>query len=137
MKICKLACLVILFYGCASHTARSIKITLKNNSMYIQATGIDAAMFAEMQRDSGSLQTLMPVFRMPRDTDMKDYQRPQPGVYKMEVSAIIFTPDTPFTTGNTYFLRFYDFAPAKTASEIIRSRRKLGSKVYTDLSFKK
>jgi hypothetical protein len=52
-------------------------------------------------------------------------------------NAVIFSPDTAFANGQTYFLRFYDLGQAKSATAIIREHRKLGSQAYTDLIFKK
>jgi hypothetical protein len=130
--------LIILLSACSPRPVKQqVKIVLKPQGLYVLATGIEPAMLAEMGRDSGSLQTLMPVFRMPKDTDLKNYQQPQPGVYRVEGNAVVFSPDTPFTAGHTYFLRFYDFSEAKSAADMIRQGRKLGSKIYTDLSFTK
>ncbi|MFD2144785.1 hypothetical protein [Mucilaginibacter antarcticus] len=48
----------------------------------VTITGIDAAILNDIDRDSvKNWQSLLAIYRMPADTDMKDYQPIQPGKY--------------------------------------------------------
>ena len=81
-------------------------------------------------------QSLVPVYKMPADTDLKNYQTAQPGKYIVKDSVVMFTPDTPFIASQTYFVRYYKFDANNKASDYILGHNKLGSRPYTDLIFK-
>jgi hypothetical protein len=136
----KLFCLFLLFcFGCG-HQPKSptVHINLFNNNRSVKFKGLDYAIISEINRDSiqGAWQSLIPVYRMPADTDLKDYQPAQPGVYKIADSAVVFSPDTPFIKGKTYFMRYYQFGEGRSISGYIRGRNKLQDMPYTDLIFK-
>ena len=129
--------LLVLWFGCSSSSKKiNFKIALQNNGV-LKITGPDSLILNEIQRDSGAWQNIFPIYRMPADTDMKDFQQPQPGAYHLAGDAVIFTPDTPFIKGQTYFLRCYQFGEGKSSWDIIKHKQKLGSQTYTDLTFKK
>ena len=106
------------------------------NDGSLKISGPDKLVLDEIQRDSAVWQNLFSVYRMPADTDMKDFQRPQSGAYRLMGDTILFMPDTPFTKGQTYFLRCYQFGEGKSDWDIIKHKQKLGSQAYTDLTFK-
>src|ERR1700743_3822367 len=93
-------CVVIFFcVGCSrNEKVPAIHIFLINNNQSLKIAGLDEAVMNDIARDSSNevWQGLIPVYRMPADTDMKDYQPVQPGKYVLKDSAIVFTPDTPF-----------------------------------------
>jgi len=125
--------------GCAHKSAAPvIHITLINNQQSLQLTGLDAAILAEIGRDSSiaAWQSLVPVYRMPVDTDMKDYQKPQPGKYDVKDSVVVFTPDTPFLKQQTYFVRYYLFEQHNTTMDYLNSDKKIGEQQHMDLIFK-
>lgn len=130
--------LLTLFLSCTvkSKTTRpAIKLL---DSGRLQITGIGNDILHEISRDSATTavwQSLIPVYRMPKDTDLKDYQTPQAGKYVVNDSAVVFTPDTPFLKQQTYFLRFYQFGGGNELLEYMQHRKKLGQVGYTDLDF--
>ncbi|MGZ3821843.1 MAG: hypothetical protein ACXVB6_14710, partial [Mucilaginibacter sp.] len=85
---------------------------------------------------NGAWQSLLPVYRMPADTDMKDFQNAQPGSYHVNDSLVIFTPDTPFRKGQPYFLRFFEHDEATSAWQYIKGKVKIREATHTDLIFK-
>ena len=74
---------------------------------------------------------------MPADTDLKNYQPVQPGSYLLKDSTVVFTPDTPFTKGQIYFVRYFEFNKGDNIWDYIKGKRKLGKIQYIDLIFKK
>ena len=134
----RFAWLLLLFcLACAKKPkAPAIHAVLADSS--IKITGIDYTIAREINRDSVPevWEDLVPVYRMPADTDLKDYQPTQHGVYKLLDSAVIFTPDTPFIKGQIYFLRYYQFA-GTDIWDYVRGKRKLRSIPYTDFVLKK
>lgn len=129
--------LLLVCFGCAHHGTKSaVQMHLVKNDLSIELTGIDSSVTGEITRDSAAWQNIFPVYRMPADTDMKDFQRPQPGAYRLSGNSLLFTPDTAFIKGQTYFLRAYQFGEGKSTWDIIRHRQKLGSQAYTDLTFR-
>jgi hypothetical protein len=137
----KIFLLFILFtLGCAGskHDARQIKIDLTPDKHSLKITGLDPLIVQDINRDSsgGNWQSLVPVYKMPADTDMKNYQPIQPGKYIVKDSLVIFTPDTAFTAQQTYYVRYYKFDANSKASDYIMGHNKLGSLRYTDLIFK-
>ena len=114
-----------------------IKISLANGGHSLKITGIDPIILNEIARDTASnWQSLFPVYKLPADTDLKDYQPEQPGRYRVIDSVVNFTPDTPFTKQQTYFLRYYRHGDDKNASDFIRGKNRPGQLYYTDMVFK-
>ncbi|MDB5015556.1 MAG: hypothetical protein JWQ84_388 [Mucilaginibacter sp.] len=136
----KLLLLLLLFgIGCTHKPASpTVHINLVNNSHSVKFTGLDYAVVSDINRDSipDVWQGLIPVFRMPADTDMKDYQPVQPGRYQLKDSAVVFTPDTPFIKGQLYFMRYYRFGEGQGILDFIKNKKRLGKAQYTDLIFK-
>ncbi len=130
---------LLICFGCTHQTKQPVvHITLINNGRSIEFKGLDYAITGEINRDSvpGIWQGLIPVYRMPADTDMKDYQKPLPGVYRLKDSAVVFTPDTPFVKNQIYFVRYFKFEGGNNAWDIIKGKKRLGKTPYIDLIFK-
>ena len=132
---------VLLFsFGCTDRPqGPPVQISATDSNRSIKFKGLDYAVIGEINRDSagsGVWQSLLPVYRMPADTDLKDYQPVQPGVYKLKDSAVVFTPDTPFAKDKIYFMRYYEFGDANRVWDFIRNKKRLGSMPYMDLVFK-
>jgi len=137
MKNC-LFFFLILCLGCTSNTkSTAIHINLINDRS-LKITGLDYTLVQEINSDSATAnwQGLVPVYRMPADTDLKDYQKPQPGKYSVTYGAVIFTPDTPFTKLQAYFVRYYHYDQGRSLWDDITKHKKLGQQQYTDLIFK-
>lgn len=129
--------LLLLWFGCNKPQPPVVKIALTNNQRSLKITGIDSLILNDIARDSSAnWQSLFPVYRMPADTDMKDYQNAQPGTYKLQSGAVLFTPDTPFVKPRTYFLRYYEHATGKDAWTYISGQGNKGSAHYIDLVFR-
>ena len=135
-KICWL--LLLFCIGC-THQPESIaiRVSLANNNRSIKISGFDRAIIADIGRDSSdeAWESLLPVYKMPADTDLKDYQQLQPGHYTVNDSLVVFTPDTLFEKGQRYFLRCYHHE-GTDAWDYIRNKRRPGSSTYKDLVFR-
>jgi hypothetical protein len=131
---------LLLIASCASKPNKvMIRISLTDSSQSLKITGIGDDSLQEINRDSvttGWL-SLIPVYRMPKDTDMKDFQSPQPGKYVVTDSTVVFTPDTPFLSQQTYFVRYYQYDEGNDIMEYVQHRKKLGQVPFTDLVFKR
>jgi hypothetical protein len=131
--------LLLLSVACtpAKHPA-AVKIRLINNKQSVEFRGLNYAVMREIGRDSSTeeWQSLIPVYRMPRDTDMKNYQPEQPGRYELKDNAVVFTPDTPFIAGQVYFVRNYRLGEGSTLADYIKGRTQPGRTHFTDLIFK-
>ena len=136
----KTALILILFcFACTSKPKTPpVHVVRADSGRSIEFKGLDYAITSEITRDSvpGIWLGLIPVYRMPADTDMKDYQKPLPGVYRLKDSAVVFTPDTPFVKNQTYFVRYFKFEGGNNAWDIIKGKKRLGKTPYTDLIFK-
>ncbi len=131
--------MLMLCLGCATKPKPAqINVSLIDSGRMVKITGLDYAIISEINRDSvtGIWQSLLPVFRMPADTDMKDYQPIQPGTYRLTDSVVVFKPDTPFEKGNTYFMRYYRFDKNDETLDFIRGKKKLNRMPYVDWVFK-
>jgi AraC-like DNA-binding protein len=130
--------LLILCLGCSRRPEPiNVKVSLINGSRSLKISGFDKAVIADIGRDTNNeaWQSLLPVYTMPKDTDMKDYQNEQPGNYKVDDSLVIFTPDTAFKKGQTYFLRYFSHDEGTSALQYIRDRKRPGTLSYKDLVF--
>jgi hypothetical protein len=136
----KLFSLLLCFCAACSPQAQpnTISIALTNNKQSLQFKGLGQDVIGEVSRDTigKGWQGLVPVYKMPADTDMKNYQTEQPGKYKIVDSTVVFTPDTPFAAGQTYFVRWYRFDKGKKASDYLQGRQRPGQTQFTDLIFK-
>ena len=129
---------LLLCFGCSQKSKTSVvKVDVVDSGRSVKFTGLDNAIMEEISRDSskGIWQALIPVFRMPADTDLKSYQPAQPGTYRLQDKAIVFTPDTPFVKGRIYFMRYYRFGGTDNMWDYVRGKSKLGRIPYTDLVF--
>jgi hypothetical protein len=131
--------LLLLCFGCTQkQKPYEVHISLVNNNKSVKIEGLDYAIISEINRDpvAGIWENLLPVYRMPADTDMKDYQPVQHGSYQLKDSSVVFTPDTPFVNNKTYFIRYYQFGKGDSALDLLKEKKKLGSTNYIDLIFK-
>ena len=138
MKIAILFLAVIFCVGCSKHPKPvDVKISLTDSNHSLKITGFDKLIVAEIGRDTNNeaWESLLPVYKMPVDTDMKDYQNVQPGKYTVQDSVVIFTPDTAFKKGQVYFLRFFRHDEDISAWKLIRQKKRPGSISYKDLVF--
>jgi hypothetical protein len=138
MKVGILIFAVILCVGCSNHPKPiDVKISLADNNHSLKISGFDKLIVADIRRDTDNeaWQSLLPVYKMPADSDMKDYQNVQPGKYVVKDSLVIFTPDTAFKKGQAYFLRFFRHDEGTSAWQYIREKKKPGSVSYKDLVF--
>lgn len=133
----KLAIFLIFFVACKSKQVNTIVIAV--NQKTVQVKGIPATELYGLKSDSVSMaawQSLFPVFKMPADTDLRNYQSPVDGRYSLQNDAITFTPDSPFVKDSTYFARYYRFAEGLNSTNMIMDKRKPGETAYTELIFK-
>ena len=133
--------LFMLITGLAACTSKpkttSIYIAL-TGSHTLKIAGLDYTIVRILSKDTSTSgwQSLISVYRMPADTDMKDYQKPQPGKYLVTDSTVFFSPDTPFLKHQTYFVRCYHYERGGSLWGNIKQHKKLGSHRFTDLIFK-
>ncbi|AMR30712.1 hypothetical protein A0256_04395 [Mucilaginibacter sp. PAMC 26640] len=135
--------IAILVFGlscCSSpqKTHVNIHIALINNKQSLQFTGLDPSVMGEISRDStgNGWLGLVPVYRMPADTDLKTFQPEQPGQYRVAGNALVFTPDTPFVKGQNYFVRWHHVDDNAKPTSFLSGSRQLGKIQFTDLIFK-
>ncbi len=138
MKIAALFLAIIVCVGCSNHPKPfDVKIGLIDSNHSLKITGFDKPIIADIGRDTNNeaWQSLLPIYKMPSDTDMKDYQNIQPGKYVVQDSLVIFTPDTAFKKGQAYFLRYFRHDEGTSAWQHITQKKRPGSVSYKDLVF--
>ena len=131
--------LLLCCFSCAQkNNQNNISISLIDSNHSLQIKGLDHAIMTDIARDTtiGIWQSLMPVYAMPADTELKDYQPTQPGRYTVKDSAVVFTPDTPFKSNQTYYIRYYLFGNDRSIWYYIKTKKRPGSIAYHDLLFK-
>jgi len=138
MKRITLLLAILFCLACKNHQPSAIiNIKLIDSGHSLQIAGIDPLILNEIARDStNNWQALFAVYKLPADTDLKDYQPEQPGRYRVVDSAVTFIPDTPFTKQQTYFLRYYRYGDNKNPWDFIKGKSRPGQVHYTDITFK-
>jgi len=128
--------LPLLCIGC-SQKAKTPAVQVKRMGKSVQFSGLNYAIISDINRDSipNVWETLLPVYKLPADTDLKNYQPLQHGTYVLKDSAVVFTPDTPFNKSQAYFMRFYQFDKGSTVWDFIKGHHKQGNTHYVDLEF--
>lgn len=138
MKIAIFFLGTILCFGCSNRSKPvDVEISLTDSNRSLKIAGFDKVIIADIGRDTDNegWESLLPVYKMPADTGMKDYQNVQPGKYIVKDSLVIFTPDTTFKKGQAYFLRYFRHNEGTSAWQYIRQRKRPGSVGYKDLVF--
>jgi hypothetical protein len=131
--------IMLLYFGCRNKQIATVSVHLSqfNDHKSLRITGISQAILNDIDRDSvKNWESLFAIYRLPADTDMKDYQPIQPGRYRLMDSSLVFTPDTPFVKRQSYFLRYYNYADNKTLWDYLKGKTTKGQLHYTDLIFK-
>ena len=131
--------LLLSCFACKHKQAVSeVHITLIDNRQSLQITGINSLILKDIATDSTDVwQSLFPVYKMPVDTGLKNYQPAQPGHYTVKDSILLFTPDTSFTKQQTYFVRYYRYGDDGSVWDFIKGKKHPGKLPYTDLIFKR
>ncbi|RZA01457.1 MAG: hypothetical protein EOP47_10560 [Sphingobacteriaceae bacterium] len=116
-----------------------LNISFDGNKQTLKIIGLSKAIVQDINRDTtiNKWQQLIPVYRMPIDTEMKDFQPIQPGKYWIKDSIIFFSPDTPFAQQQAYFVRHYHYDEDRGVWGFIKRERRAGKTTYTDLIFKR
>lgn len=128
--------LLLLCLGCSQPEPVKIKVELIAKKSILAISGVDSVILNDIARDTAAnWQGLFPVYRMPADTDMKDFQDEQPGHYWVSKGSLLFMPDTAFKMRQTYFLRYYDHSTHRDAWDYIKNNNRKGAPTYTDLTF--
>jgi len=124
--------------GCiAKPPDTAIKIELINHHKTLKISGLNKLIMQDIANDTTNhFESLVPVYRMPADTEMKNYQPIQPGRYQFKNNTLTFTPDTPFLNHQTYFVRYYQYGGDQTIWAFIKGKKSPGKLVFTDLIFK-
>ncbi len=139
MKTVLLILLIVIFFGCTTKTAQPVlQISLDSSKQSLKIAGLNNNVVQDIDRDTttNKWQQLIPVYRMPADTDMKGFQPVQPGNYLVKGGVIFFTPDTPFKHHQQYFIRYYHHDEDRGIWGFIMGKRRVGKVNYTDLIFK-
>lgn len=130
---------LLIITSCKSNPAHTVQISIDKKAGGIRVTGLATVTLQGIERDSISIKTwqsLFPVYSMPADTAMRNYQWPLPGHYAITNNAIKFIPYTAFKAGQTYFARYYNYDKPISAMDVVLHRRALGQGTYTELIFK-
>ena len=131
--------MLLMIVGCKRNDNHpAIQIALVDSDKHLKISGLDYAILQDINRDTtiNIWQNLIQVYRMPADTDLKDFQPVQPGRYIVRDSTVVFMPDTPFNPHQTYFMRYYQYDKGSNAWDYIKNHQKPGKKQYLDLIFK-
>lgn len=140
MKTGFLILLMVICFGCTTKTAQQVpKISFESRGQTLKISGLNNVVVQDINRDTttNKWQQLIPVYSMPVDTDMKDFQPVQPGNYLVKGGVIFFTPDTPFKHHQQYFIRYYHHDEDREVWSFITGKRRVGKVNYTDLIFKR
>ncbi len=140
MRLLVFLLLIGLCFSCTTKTNKTmLNISLDSNKQTLKIIGLSKAIVQDINRDTtiNKWQQLIPVYRMPIDTEMKDFQPIQPGEYLVKDSIIFFTPDTPFAPQQAYFVRHYHYDEDRSVWGFIKGKRRAGKTTYTDLIFKR
>jgi hypothetical protein len=131
--------ILLLIAACQSKPVDTIRISINHQQNSLKVTGVSATSLYGLRHDTLSLQAwqnLFPVYQMPADTDLRNYQPAISGKYALSGNIIVFKPDTPFVAGQTYFARYYHYDEHLSSIDMALNRRKPGETPYTELIFK-
>jgi hypothetical protein len=131
--------LLLFSAACNNKQTDNVEIKVDHPAKAVKVLGVPVTALHGMKNDSlNSLAwlSLFPVCSMPADTDMRNYQPPLTGSYRIDHDDIVFTPDIPFKSGQTYFARYYRYDERITSMDLVMHKRTPGKANYTELIFK-
>ncbi len=131
--------LLLICRACRQSEPTVVKLTLNHTDGILKFSGIPPAVLADLVRDSiksADWQSLIPVYRMPTDTTLKNYQVAIAGIYRVNSGVVIFKPDTAFAKNQRYFARYYRHDEGISLLDMIRGHKKPNEVTYTELIFK-
>lgn len=134
---------ILLCAACKAPSARqnaNVRICLSSDSQSVYVSGLEYSVLQELKKESltpDMWKSILPVYRMPGDTDLKDDQPEQPGTYQVKGTVIMFKPDTAFIKHEQYYVRFYgNSEPPLSWWKLIRGKANLRGTAYTEVMFK-
>lgn len=128
--------------ACHPSTAPQSKrasIYLSSDSQRVCIGGLAYSVIQELKKDTltrDAWQSLFPVYKLPADTTMKDFQKELPGTYLVTDSGITFKPDTAFKIHQQYVARFYGDSPAISTLKLLQKKADLKGPEYVEAVFK-
>ncbi|RVU00263.1 hypothetical protein EOD41_12320 [Mucilaginibacter limnophilus] len=129
--------LLLFCFGCARRNEGSQVNVIPVNGT-LQISGLEDEMLYRLSHDTivERWYTLMPVYKLPADTTLKDDQPEQRGTYTVSGSIVLFKPDTAFVKDQKYFLRFYRINKGGSVWDMLKSNStRPGMHQYTDVIF--
>lgn len=130
--------LVVILMGCAKKPGQQQLAVKVRGANLVEFSGIDYNTLSNLSQDSLSLaqwQAILPVYKAPADTDMKDFVNPQPGKYALVKDTLVFVADTPFQKNSQYFARYYKLHDDASAWDLLKGKWKNGAPKYREYSF--
>lgn len=123
-------------FGC-KQPEPAAAIRLAYTVSILKIAGLAPAILNDIDRDSvKNWESLFAIYRLPADTNLKDYQPIKPGRYRVQGNVLYFTPDTPFVKQQQYFVRYYNYSGHKSIWDYLKGKTAKGQLHYTDLIFK-
>lgn len=119
--------------------ADTIKIKLSSDSSAIELTNVPAYIIDKFISDSldySQWSNFFAVYEESKDAEMRDFQPPISGTYRIEEQKIIFRPDSVFSKGKSYFSRCYTKLILRSPEDILSSGKLSAADNYTEFRFK-
>ena len=107
-----------------------VRFSLSADSSSVEVHKLPADVLDFLQADTLSekqWQAFFGVYRQPVDAELKDFQKPLSGSYRLQDSLIIFSPSEDFRKDSVYFARFYKRNILVKPSDVILGDRGLSA----------
>ena len=133
----------LVFAGCDSKPTqqalpKKVVISLSADSSFVILQRLPADVLDYLKADSigqRQWQSIFSVYTDPKNPELRDFQSPLSGIYKVEDSLIYFIPDKAFQKDSAYFSRFYGRDILAQPSDIIKGHKLKGQAQVTEFDF--
>jgi hypothetical protein len=139
---CWWACFFMIACVACNSTVKqdnTVSIHLSNDSQTVYISGLEYSILQEFKKDSLTTETwhgIFPVYIMPADTELKDFQKEISGTYQVTDTTLVFKPDTAFKKHQQYLVHFYGNGENYSTVNLLRSKSKLKGQNFKEVIIK-
>lgn len=124
----------------APSLANQVQIRLSADSSSVELHAVRPDVVDYLKSDSIGLkewQSFFSVYPAPADPEMRDFQRPLPGSYRVRDTTIVFIPNEQFEKDSLYFVRCYSRQIMDEPSDLVMGEKLSVATEFVEFEFKR
>jgi len=119
---------------------KEVQIRLSADSSRVELHRVRPDVLDYLQSDSmdeKKWQSFFSVYHTPADAEVRDFQRPLAGSYRVQDSTIFFVPEKKFEKDSLYFARCYSRQIMDEPSDLVMGRKLSVAQDFVEFEFRR